>query len=154
MLREDNELLWHVGRGTPMGEFMRRFWVPATLSSDIVAGGSPQRLRLLGQNMVAFRAADGRLGVFDEGCPHRGVSLALARSSDCALTCIFHGWKIYVTGKVLDVPPEPAERRDAPTLRARPPASCGSGWATANPACFRRSIGSTCRPATSDAPSA
>ena len=119
MLREDNELLWHVGRGTPMGEFMRRFWVPATLSSDIVAGGSPQRVRLLGQNLVAFRAADGRLGVFDEGCPHRGVSLALARSSDCALTCIFHGWKIDVTGKVLDVPPEPAERRDAFAARVK-----------------------------------
>jgi nitrite reductase/ring-hydroxylating ferredoxin subunit len=119
MLREDNELLWHVGRGTPMGDFMRRFWVPATLSSEIAAGGSPQRVRLLGQNMVAFRAHDGRLGVLDEGCPHRGVSLALARNADCALTCIFHGWKIDVTGKVLDVPPEPAERRAAFAARVK-----------------------------------
>ncbi|MCD6073675.1 MAG: phthalate 4,5-dioxygenase [Rhodospirillales bacterium] len=119
MLKEDNELLWHVGRGTPMGEFMRRFWVPATLSSEIVAGGSPQRIRLLGQNMVAFRAHDGRLGVLDEGCPHRGVSLSLARNADCALTCIFHGWKIDVTGKVLDVPPEPVERRQAFAARVK-----------------------------------
>ena len=119
MLREDNELLWHVGKDTPMGEFMRRFWVPATLSSEIVAGGSPQRIRLLGQNMIAFRAADGRLGVLDEACPHRGVSLALARNDDCALTCIFHGWKIDVAGKVLDVPPEPAERRAAFAARVK-----------------------------------
>jgi phthalate 4,5-dioxygenase oxygenase subunit len=119
MLREDNKLLWHVARGTPMGEFMRRFWVPATLSSEITAGGSPQRIRLLGQNMVAFRTEDGRLGVFDEACPHRGVSLALGRNADCALTCIFHGWKFDVTGKVLDVPPEPPERRSAFASRVK-----------------------------------
>ena len=119
MLQEDNELLWHVGRATPMGDFMRRFWVPATLSSEIVAGGDPHRICLLGENMVAFRAADGRLGVLDEACPHRGVSLALARNADCALTCIFHGWKIDVTGKVLDVPPESAERREAFAARVK-----------------------------------
>ena len=113
MLKEDNDLLWHVGKGTPMGTYMRRFWIPALLSNQLVADGAPQRLKLLGETFVAFRASDGRVGVFDEGCPHRGVSLTLARNADCALTCIFHGWKIDVTGKVLDVPPEPAERRAA-----------------------------------------
>ena len=108
--KEDNELLSRVGPGTPMGKFMRRFWVPA-LRAEQLEPGVPQRVRLLGENMVAFRAADGRVGVLDEACPHRGVSLSLARVEDCALRCIFHGWKIDASGKVLDVPAEPAERR-------------------------------------------
>jgi len=71
--------------------------------------------------MVAFRAKDGRVGVLAEGCPHRGVSLSLARVEDCALVCIFHGWKIDASGKVLDVPAEPAERREqfAQRVKAR-----------------------------------
>ena len=111
MNREDNELLCRVGPGTAMGEFMRQFWIPATLSTHLEAGGDPQLIRLLGENFVAFRAHDGRVGFLDEGCPHRGVSLTLAHNRDCALTCIFHGWKIDVTGQVVDVPAEPPERR-------------------------------------------
>jgi phthalate 4,5-dioxygenase len=108
---EDNELLCRVGPGTPMGTFMRRHWVPAMRAESLEAGGDPRRLRLLGQDMVAFRTHDGRVGVLDENCPHRGVSLTLARNADCALTCIFHGWKIDIDGHVVDVPAEPAERR-------------------------------------------
>jgi len=111
--KEDNQLLSQVGPGTPMGDFMRRFWVPAMRVEALERGGDPVRLRLLGQNMVAFRAHDGRIGVLDEACPHRGVSLTLARNADCALTCIFHGWKIDVDGNVVDVPAEPPERRAA-----------------------------------------
>jgi phenylpropionate dioxygenase-like ring-hydroxylating dioxygenase large terminal subunit len=111
--KEDNQLLSRVGPGTPMGDFMRRFWVPAMRSEGLEAGGDPQKLRLLGEDMVAFRGHDGRVGVLDERCPHRGVSLTLARNADCALTCIFHGWKIDVDGNIVDVPAEPAERRAA-----------------------------------------
>jgi nitrite reductase/ring-hydroxylating ferredoxin subunit len=102
-----------------MGRFMRRFWVPVMPSFRLVADASPERIRLLGENLVAFRISDGRVGVFDEGCPHRGVSLALARNADCALTCIFHGWKFDVSGKVLDVPPEPPDRRAAFAARVK-----------------------------------
>jgi phthalate 4,5-dioxygenase len=119
MLREDNELLSRVGPGTPMGAFMRRFWVPAIPASELEAGGDPRHLKLLGESLVAFRADDGRIGVFDENCPHRGVSLVLAHNRDCALTCIFHGWKIDVSGKVVDVPAEPPERRDAFAARVK-----------------------------------
>jgi phenylpropionate dioxygenase-like ring-hydroxylating dioxygenase large terminal subunit len=94
-----------------MGRFMRQFWTPATLSRALVADGPPKALRLLGQNFVAFRASDGRVCMLDEGCPHRGASLALAHNSDCALQCLYHGWKIDVSGKVVDVPTEPAHRR-------------------------------------------
>jgi phthalate 4,5-dioxygenase len=111
--KEDNQLLSQVGAGTPMGDFMRRFWVPAMRIEALDPGGDPMKLRLLGQDMVAFRGHDGRIGVLDEACPHRGVSLTLARNADCALTCIFHGWKIDVDGNVVDVPAEPPERRAA-----------------------------------------
>jgi phthalate 4,5-dioxygenase len=119
MLKEENELLCRVGPGTPMGTFMRQFWVPVMPAAGLEAGGDPERIRILGENFVAFRAHDGRVGLFDEGCPHRGVSLVLARNADCALTCIFHGWKIDVSGKVVDVPAEPPERREAFASRVK-----------------------------------
>src|SRR5579875_1102333 len=111
LTKEENELLCRVGPGTPMGEFLREYWVPALRSEALVADGAPVRVRLFGENFVAFRSTDGRVGFFDEGCPHRCTSLALARNEDNALTCIFHGWKIDVSGKVVEVPSEPPERR-------------------------------------------
>src|ERR1700737_2571981 len=102
----ENELITRVGKGTPMGELMRQFWFPIYKSEKLPAGGRPQRLRLLGEDFVLFRAADGRVALFAEACPPRGASLALAGGEDCALRCIFHGWKIDVDGKVVDVPSE------------------------------------------------
>ena len=107
----ENELLCRVGAGTAMGELLREYWVPALRSEALEADGAPARVRLMGENYVAFRASDGRVGFFDEGCPHRCASMALARNEDNALTCIFHGWKIDVSGKVVEVPSEPPERR-------------------------------------------
>lgn len=105
MKREDNELLTRVENGAPLGEMIRHHhWIPAIRAGRLEADGAPVRVRLLGENFVAFRATDGRVGFLDEACPHRGVSLALARNEDCALTCIFHGVKIDVSGKVVDVP--------------------------------------------------
>jgi nitrite reductase/ring-hydroxylating ferredoxin subunit len=87
-----------------MGMLMREhYWIPAALSSQIVADGAPLRVRLLGKDYVAFRATDGRVGFLDEACPHRGTSLVLGRNEECGLRCIFHGWKFDVSGKV-DVP--------------------------------------------------
>ncbi|HLH76244.1 MAG TPA: Rieske 2Fe-2S domain-containing protein [Candidatus Binataceae bacterium] len=111
LTREENELLTRVGPGTPMGALLREYWMPALRSAALEADGAPVRVRLMGENFVAFRATDGRVGFFDEGCPHRCTSLALARNEDNALTCIFHGWKIDVSGKVVEVPSEPPERR-------------------------------------------
>jgi len=112
MRKEENELLSRVGPGTKMGDYMRQFWVPVMLGARLEPDGPPERVRLLGENFVIFRATDGRLGFLDENCPHRGVSLALARNADCALTCIFHGWKIDVSGKLVDVPAEPPDTRE------------------------------------------
>jgi phthalate 4,5-dioxygenase len=105
LTREQNDLLTQVEGDAPMGRLMREhYWIPALMSSQVVADGVPLRVRLLGQDFVAFRATDGRVGFLDERCPHRGTSLALARNEECGLRCIFHGWKIDVSGKVVDVP--------------------------------------------------
>lgn len=109
--KEDNERLTRVGPGTQMGEMLRECWTPAVRSAALEADSAPQRVRLLGENFVAFRATDGRIGFFAERCPHRCASLALARNEDNALRCIFHGWKFDVSGEVVEVPTEPADRR-------------------------------------------
>jgi phthalate 4,5-dioxygenase oxygenase subunit len=109
LTQEENELLTRVGPGTPMGQLMRRYWFPTLLAEELQAGGEPKRVRLLGEDLVAYRAADGRVGLLAEYCPHRGASLAYARSEDCGLRCIYHGWKIGVDGALLETPPEPPE---------------------------------------------
>jgi len=111
--KENNEKITRVGPGTPMGTMLRELWTPALRSARLVADGAPQRFRLLGEDLVAFRATDGRVGVIGEGCPHRCASMSLARNEGNGLRCIFHGWKIDVSGKVVDVPTEPADRREA-----------------------------------------
>jgi phthalate 4,5-dioxygenase len=108
LTKERNELLCLVDNGAPMGELLKEnFWVPALLSLRIVPDGPPEAVRLFGRNFVAFRSTDGRVGFFDELCPHRGVSLLLARNEDNALRCIFHGWKYDVSGRTVEVPTEP-----------------------------------------------
>jgi phthalate 4,5-dioxygenase oxygenase subunit len=107
----DNELLTRVGPGTPMGAMLREYWVPACRSAKLEADGAPERVRLFGEDFVAFRATDGRVGFLQQGCPHRCASLALGRNEANGLRCIFHGWKFSVEGKCVDAPTEPAEQR-------------------------------------------
>ena len=108
LTRADNELVTRVCGDAPLGQMLRKhFWIPAMISQKLVADGPPVRSRLLGEDYVAFRATDGRVGFFDESCPHRGVSLALARNEDNALRCIFHGWKYDVSGRCVEVPTQP-----------------------------------------------
>lgn len=102
---EDNQLLCRVGPGTPMGNLMRRYWQPAMLSSDLPRPDcAPKRLRLLGQDFVAFRDSQGRVGVLNEGCCHRGASLALGRVEGGGIRCLFHAWKFAVDGTILEMP--------------------------------------------------
>src|SRR5256886_14961309 len=107
--REENDLLTQVGPGKPMGELMRRYWIPALLSSEIAErDGAPVRVRLLGEDLVAFRDSQGRVGLLDEHCSHRGTSLFFGRNEECGLRCIYHGWKYDIHGNILDTPAEPA----------------------------------------------
>ncbi|MEA3117978.1 MAG: phthalate 4,5-dioxygenase, partial [Paraburkholderia sp.] len=108
--KQDNDLLTQTGPGTPMGELFRRFWLPALLSEEVAeAGGAPVRLQLLSERMLAFRDSNGKLGLIDEFCAHRGVSLWFGRNEEGGIRCPYHGWKYDVLGQCIDVPSEPAE---------------------------------------------
>ena len=108
--REENELLTRVGPGTPMGALTRRYWIPALLSEEIpVPDCPPVRVKLLGEDLVAFRDTQGRVGLLDEHCSHRGTSLFYGRNEECGLRCIYHGWKYDMEGNVLDTPAEPRD---------------------------------------------
>ncbi len=105
---EDNELLCRVGAGTPMGELMRQYWIPALASSELrTPDGPPMRVRLLGENLIAFRDSDGSVGLLGANCAHRGASLFFGRNEECGLRCVYHGWKYDVTGRCVDMPNEP-----------------------------------------------
>jgi phthalate 4,5-dioxygenase len=105
--REDNELITRVGPGTAMGDLMRQYWLPALHSFDLHGpDGPPRRLRLLGEDLVAFRDTGGRVGLLADGCPHRGASLYYGRNEEGGLRCIYHGWKFDVAGRCLDIPNE------------------------------------------------
>ena len=107
---EENDLLCRVEGDAPMGQFMRRHWIPACLSEEVAEpDGAPVRTRLLGEDLVVFRDTDGRLGVLDEYCPHRRVSLVFGRNEECGLRCLYHGWKMDVEGNVLEMASEPPE---------------------------------------------
>jgi phthalate 4,5-dioxygenase oxygenase subunit len=105
LTKEQNDLLTHVGPGTPMGELMRRYWIPALRSVDLAEpNGDPAEVRILGENFVAWRDQAGRIGFFDELCMHRGASLALARCEGDGLRCLYHGWKYAADGTILETP--------------------------------------------------
>jgi len=101
---KDNDVLTRVGRGTPMGDLMRQYWIPACLSSELEAGAAPMRLMLLGEKLIAFRDSAGRVGIMDHRCPHRCASLFFGRNEEGGLRCIYHGWKFAVDGTVLETP--------------------------------------------------
>jgi len=104
---EDNILLTRVGPGTPMGELFRRFWLPALLEEEVAKpDGPPVRLRLLGEDLVAFRDTDGRVGIVDAYCAHRRAGLYYGRNEECGLRCVYHGWKFDVDGNCTDLPTE------------------------------------------------
>lgn len=106
--QEDNDILTRVGPGTPMGEFMRRFWTPALLSKELSEpDGEPVPVRLLGEDLIAFRNTDGKVGLLDRYCPHRRASLFFGRNEECGLRCVYHGWKFDIEGNCLDMPSEP-----------------------------------------------
>ena len=108
--QEDNELLCKVGPGTPMGTLLRRFWTPAMLSDELPGPDcDPVRLRLLGEDLVAFRESKGNVGILDNYCPHRRASLFFGRNEECGLRCVYHGWKFDANGDCVDMPSEPAE---------------------------------------------
>ncbi|MDE3075328.1 MAG: Rieske 2Fe-2S domain-containing protein, partial [Chloroflexota bacterium] len=115
---EDNALLTEVGPGKPMGELLRRYWLPAMLSDELPEPDCPPvKLRLLGEDLVAFRATSGRVGVLDTWCPHRNANLYWGRNEEEGLRCVYHGWKFDAEGSCVDMPNEPPGSRFAEKIR-------------------------------------
>jgi phthalate 4,5-dioxygenase oxygenase subunit len=108
--KEDNDLITQTNEGTPAGHLMRRYWLPALLSEEIATPDCPPtRVKLLGEELVAFRDTHGRIGLIGEHCAHRGTSLFFGRNEECGLRCVYHGWKYDVDGNVMETPAEPGD---------------------------------------------
>jgi len=122
MTRDQNKLITESGPGTPAGVLMRRYWQPAALSVELDGPRPSRPVRLMGQDMVLFRDEQGRLGLVDRDCPHRGADLAYGRLENGGLRCLFHGWLFDVNGKCIDTPAEPEGSRlcDRITLKSYP----------------------------------
>jgi len=137
LTKETNDLLTKTGPGNPMGELMRRYWMPAALSSELPEPDSPPvRVKLLGENLVAFRDTEGKIGLLEEFCAHRGASLFLGRNEECGLRCVYHGWKYDSDGRCVDMPNEPADSqfKDKIHLKAYPTLELGDVvWAYMGP---------------------
>jgi phthalate 4,5-dioxygenase len=109
LTKEDNELVTRVSAGTPMGELMRQYWHPIMFPYELDSDGTPLRIRLLGEDLIAFRDTSGRVGLIQDACMHRGASLFFGRNEENGLRCVYHGWKYDLTGQCVDMPNEPAE---------------------------------------------
>jgi nitrite reductase/ring-hydroxylating ferredoxin subunit len=135
---EDNERLVHVGEGTPMGNVFRRYWLPALLSSELPEpDGAPVRVRLLGEDLIAFRDTTGAVGLIDAYCAHRRAPMFLGRNEQAGLRCVYHGWKYDCTGQCVDMPTEPKDStyKERIKLKAYPTWEGGGMiWAYLGPA--------------------
>mgnify|MGYP000974912652 CR=1 FL=1 len=104
LTNEENELLSRIGPGTPMGKLMRQYWLPANYSYETEPDGQPIRVRLLGEDLLAWRDTNGVPAFTQDRCPHRGVSFYFGRNEECGLRCAYHGWQFDVEGQCIDVP--------------------------------------------------
>jgi phthalate 4,5-dioxygenase len=134
---EENERLVRVGPGTPAGNLFRRYWQPAVLSSELPEPDCPPvRVRLLGEDLIAFRTTDGKVGLVDAYCPHRRAPLFFGRNEECGLRCVYHGWKFDVEGRCVDMPSEPPDSlfKSKVTVTAYPTVDLGDVvWAYMGP---------------------
>ena len=136
--QEDNDLLTRVVGEAPMGQMMRRYWVPACMSDEVAENdGTPVRTAILGERLVVFRDTNGTVAVIDERCPHRLASLALGRNEEGGIRCIYHGWKFDTSGSCIDMPTEPGSFnfRDRIKVRSYPAHEAGGiVWTYLGPA--------------------
>src|SRR3981189_2464765 len=120
LTREQNDLLTQTSPGTSVGNLFRRYWLPFLLSEELPEPECPPvRVKLLSERLLAFRDTDGRLGLLDEFCAHRGVSLWFGRNEENGLRCPYHGWKYDVTGQCIEIPSEPDNPRLCQRIRLK-----------------------------------
>lgn len=116
----DNEYLCRIGPGTPMGEWMREYWLPAIRSDELPSPDCPPvRIMLMGEALIGYRTTSGAVGLMQNACPHRGASMFFGRNEEEGLRCVYHGWKFDVTGACVDMPSEPAESNFKNKVKAR-----------------------------------
>ena len=119
MNKADSQLLTRVGPGTPTGNLVREYWIPAVLSSELKADGSPVRLLLLGEKLIAFRDSSGRAAILDHRCPHRCASLFFGRNEQNGIRCVYHGWKYDADGNCVDQANLPPHEQFKDKVRAK-----------------------------------
>ncbi|HEY2990244.1 MAG TPA: Rieske 2Fe-2S domain-containing protein [Candidatus Binatia bacterium] len=107
LTREENEILTRVGRGTPAGELLRRYWLPISVAQEITEDKPTKFVRVLGEDLVLFRDKSGRMGLLEDRCSHRGASLSYGRVEERGISCAYHGWLYDIEGNCLEAPPEP-----------------------------------------------
>jgi len=117
LTREENEMLTMVGPGTPAGDLLRRYWMPVAVAKELNEENPTQFVRILGEDLVLFRDKKGRVGLLDDRCSHRGVSLCYGRVEERGIACAYHGWLYDVQGNCLETPPEPAESKFRLTVK-------------------------------------
>jgi nitrite reductase/ring-hydroxylating ferredoxin subunit len=116
--KENTELLCRVGAGTVMGDLMRQYWLPCVYSWELTPNGDPVRVRMLGEDLIAWRDTNGAPSFIANNCPHRGASLFFGRNEESGLRCVYHGWKFDTAGQCIDMPNEPAESDFRTRVRA------------------------------------
>ncbi|PUA19674.1 Rieske 2Fe-2S domain-containing protein [Glaciimonas sp. PCH181] len=118
LTKEENNLLCRIEGDAPMGQLMRRHWTPVCLVEEVSEpDGAPVKATLFGEDLVVFRDTNGRVGVMDEYCPHRRVSLVFGRNEECGLRCLYHGWKMDVEGTIIEMVSEPAASNMASKMK-------------------------------------
>ena len=118
--KQDTDYLCRIGPGTPMGNQMREYWMPAIRSDELPAPDcAPVRIKLLGEELIGYRTISGEVGLMQSACPHRGASLFFGRNEEEGLRCVYHGWKFDDSGACVDMPSEPAESNFKAKVRAR-----------------------------------
>lgn len=134
---EDNKILTSSDAETPMGELLRRFWLPVLLSEELsMPGGTQKKVKVLGEDLLLFRDTDGRIGLVEPVCPHRGANLYYGRNEEGGLRCVFHGWKFDVDGNCIDLPTAPCNSpyKDRIKIKSYPTKEAGGFiWAYMGP---------------------
>lgn len=114
---EENEMLTRVGPGTPAGELLRRYWHPVAIAAELPEDNPVKFVRILCEDLVLFQTKTGELGLLDDRCSHRGVSLSYGRVEERGIACAYHGWLYDIQGHCLETPAEAADSNFCRTVK-------------------------------------
>jgi 5,5'-dehydrodivanillate O-demethylase oxygenase subunit len=118
LTREANDRLTQIGRGTPAGELLRRYWHPVAVAQELTDEEPTKFVRILGEDLVLFKDKTGNVGLIQDHCPHRGASMLYGRVEQRGIACAYHGWLYDTAGNCLETPAEPADSLFHLTVKA------------------------------------